>query len=101
MWRFSERNVQQKWACPMSENPALFREHMDLRFVNVLFKMLKLQANCNYIHYSATYWSTCAIFGMEELCPILSVPYKFQSSQHNSLAEINVCCLSCNKPRPH
>ena len=38
---------------------------------------------------------------MEELCPILSVPYKFQSSQHNSLAEINVCCLSCNKPRPH
>ena len=44
MWRFSERNVQQKWACPMSENPALFREHMDIRFANVLFKMWKLQA---------------------------------------------------------
>ena len=53
------------------------------------------------IHYSATYWSTSVIFGVEELCPILSVPYKFQSSQHNSLAEIYVCCLCCNKPRPH
>ena len=29
---------------------------------------------------------------MEELSPILSVPYKCQSSQHNSLVEINVCC---------
>ena len=47
------------------------------------------------------WWSTWSTCGMEELCPILYVPYKFQSSQHNSLAEINVCCLSCNKPRPH
>ena len=92
MWRFSERNVQQKWVCPMSENPALFREHMDIRFANVLFKMWKLQAKMR-LH--------CTTFGMEELCPILYVPYKFKSSQHNSLAEINVCCLSCNKPRPH
>ena len=38
---------------------------------------------------------------MEELCPILHVPYKFPSSQHDKLAEINVCCLSCNKTRPH
>ena len=30
MWRFSEQNVQQKWACPMSENPALLREQMDV-----------------------------------------------------------------------
>ena len=44
MWRFSERNVQQKWACPMSENPAVFREQMDTRFANVLFKKWKLQA---------------------------------------------------------
>ena len=28
----------------MSENPALFSEHMDLKNVNVLFKMWKLQA---------------------------------------------------------
>ena len=28
----------------MSENPALFREHIDIRFANVLFKMWKLQA---------------------------------------------------------
>ena len=46
MWRFSKRYVQQKWAmsyvCPMSENPALFREDMDIRFANVLFKMWKL-----------------------------------------------------------
>ena len=41
--RFSECNVQEKWACPMSENPVLFREHMDIRFVNVLFKICKLQ----------------------------------------------------------
>ena len=44
MWQFREQNVQQKWACPMPENPALFREHMDIRFANVLFKMWKLQA---------------------------------------------------------
>ena len=44
MWRFSEWNVQQKWACPMSDNPALSREQMDISFANVLFKMLKLQA---------------------------------------------------------
>ena len=30
MWRFSEQNVQQKWTCPMSENPALLREQMDV-----------------------------------------------------------------------
>ena len=44
MWRFSEGNVQQKGTCPMSEKPALFREHMDIRLVNVFFKMWKLQA---------------------------------------------------------
>ena len=48
MWRFSERNVQQKWVCPMSENPALFREHMDIGFANVLFKMWKLKAKTQW-----------------------------------------------------
>ena len=43
MWRFSKRNVQQKWACPMSENPALFRK-MDISFANVLFEKWELQA---------------------------------------------------------
>ena len=38
MWRFSEQNLQQRWACPMSENPAVFREHMDITFANVQFK---------------------------------------------------------------
>ena len=40
MRRFSEQIVQQKWACPMSENPALSREDMDIRFVNVLLYMI-------------------------------------------------------------
>ena len=44
MWRFSKRNVQQKWVGPMSENPAVFREHMHIKFANVLFKMWKSQA---------------------------------------------------------
>ena len=44
MWQFSEQNVQHNWVCPISENSALFREHMDMRFENVLFKMWKLQA---------------------------------------------------------
>ena len=44
MWLFSEGNLQQKWACPMSENPVVFREHMDIRFAKVLFEMCTLHA---------------------------------------------------------
>ena len=75
MWRFSERNVQQKWACPMSENPALFREHMDKSLRMCYLKCGSYRQKCNCIHYSASQWSTSAIFGIEELCLILSVPY--------------------------
>ena len=61
--RFSKRNVQQKQACPMLENPARFREHMDIRFANVLFKMWKLQAKtrlhplqCHLEEYMCNFW---------------------------------------------
>ena len=76
MGRLSEQNVQQKWACPMSENPALFREHMDIRFANVLFVMWKLQAKmrlhplwrhlvehmCNFWNGRTVSYSICTIY---------------------------------------
>ena len=63
-------------------------ENVDVTGKNAIASII---APPSEVHVRFLVWKNC----------VLSVPYKFQSCQHNSLAEMIFCCFSCNKPRPH
>ena len=67
----------QKWACPMSENPALLREYMDIRFANVLVKCGSYSQKRDCIHYSTTDIPICKKFGTELLDDFRNNWFKF------------------------
>ena len=53
------RNVQQKWSCPMSENPALFRER-DCDCIAIA----SIIAPARGVHVQFLVWKNCVLFCM-------------------------------------
>ena len=52
--------MQQKWVWPISENPALFRDYMDIRFSkNAIASII---APPSGVHVQLLVWKNCVLF---------------------------------------